>query len=91
MKFRLIWDEDPESHEAQSNEWINLLVDLVSHPGWDLLQEAISDEVEYLRDQLEYSSKDDDILRGQIKALRDVRQLPRETIASLQSGIGAVR
>lgn len=65
--------------------------DLLSHPGWQLFVEIIDGNIEFLKEQLENGTDEEetkasiDRIRDKLKVMRDVRNTPTTMIQKFES------
>lgn len=55
---------------------LDAILEMERSPGWGLVRDRISYELERRRGELEHPERPPDGLRGEIKALRTVLQIP---------------
>lgn len=85
--------DDLFDSEAKIKSGISNFTNLLSHPGWKLMEDILKTNIEIIRIQLEEGKDEEtkadiDLLREKLKMYREVLNTPKNMIIKLQSPEG---
>jgi len=85
--------DDLFDSEAKIKSGISNFTNLLSHPGWKLIEEILNANIEIIKEQLEVGVEDEtktdiDLLRKKLSIYREVLNTPKNMIIKLQSPEG---
>lgn len=81
-----LFDTDEKKASA-----VSAFLSLLQHPGWQLLEQMLDIDIEFLRDQLESeggegeTKGDVDLIRKQLRFYKEHRNKPKQMIEKLQA------
>jgi plasmid stabilization system protein ParE len=75
-----IYEDDPDARLAMADQVLREMQSLAEHPGWLRLQQVLNQKITAGRDEMERTGRNVDLLRGAVRAVREIKGLPEYAI-----------
>lgn len=75
-----IYEDDPDARLAMADQVLREMQSLAQHPGWLRIQHVLNQKVTGGRDEIERTGRNVDLLRGGVRACREIKGLPEYAI-----------